>query len=284
MKRTVFTLFLLVTCASLFIVLIADLQDYFEIRKSRSTVAVPQSERTVEEVVATVGPAVVAVNTREQEVFRMVPSDPFLRFFGGGRDILREREGIGSGVIFDENGYILTSNHVVGSAREIEVTLADGQRYPAVVCGKDNESDIAVIKIDEKGLPVVSFGDSAGLQVGQWVLAFGNPFGTASHSAQPTVTLGVVSALHRNLATGGGYVYSNLIQTDAAINIGNDGGPLVDLGGRVIGINTFIVTSAGASIGMGFAIPIDSFRGRIDDLKGRQGLQRFWKSDDGNNR
>jgi S1-C subfamily serine protease len=267
MKRYVLLLVLMVACASALIILVDSLQLDFQ-KPVQTTVKLGVGvEKSVEEVVSEVGPAVVAITTKETGLVHPLFEEPVLRFFGGGEDVLAEREGIGSGVIFDPEGYVLTSDHVIRRAKEIQVTLADGRSRRAAVCGRDASLDIAVIKVNEEGLHVAHFGDSKNLSVGQVALAFGNPFGTALGDSQPSVTLGVVSALHRNLTVGGNRYYGNLIQTDAAINVGNDGGPLVDLSGYVIGINTLIVSSAGASTGVGFAIPINAIKGRLDTLK-----------------
>jgi S1-C subfamily serine protease len=267
MKRYVLLLVLMVACASALIILVDSLQ--LDFQKPVQTTVKPGVgvEKSVEEVVREVGPAVVAITTKETGLVHPLFEEPVLRFFWGGEDVLAEREGIGSGVIFDPEGYVLTSDHVIRRAKEIQVTLADGRSRRAAVCGRDASLDIAVIKVNEEGLHVAHFGDSKNLSVGQMALAFGNPFGTALGDSQPSVTLGVVSALHRNLTVGGNRYYENLIQTDAAINVGNDGGPLVDLSGYVIGINTLIVSSAGASTGVGFAIPINAIKGRLDTLK-----------------
>jgi len=158
--------------------------------------------------------------------------------------------GQGSGFIFSKDGYILTNNHVVSGADKVMVKLQDGREYTATTIGTDPHSDIAVIKIDAKDLPVVALGDSDRLEVGEWVLAIGNPFGL-SH----TLTAGIVSAKGRSSL--GLADYENFIQTDAAINPGNSGGPLVNLDGEVIGINTAIFTRNGGYMGIGFAIPIN---------------------------
>ncbi len=185
----------------------------------------------------------------------------FKEFFGPMPEYNRKRkiEGLGSGFIIDKNGYILTNEHVVDEADEIEITLPDGRKFMAEVVGTDKRSDIAVLKIKGKNLPVVTLGDSDKLRKGQWVIAIGNPFGNVVNNPDPTVTVGVVSALHRSLSMGGlnGRFYGNLIQTDAAINKGNSGGPLLNLDGEVVGINTLIFSTSGGSQGIGFAIPIN---------------------------
>jgi S1-C subfamily serine protease len=172
-------------------------------------------------------------------------------------------EGAGSGFLIDEKGYILTNFHVVGDAQSIEVILGDQSRYPAKFIGADQRNDVALIKIDAKGkhLTALSLGDSTSLQVGQKVLAIGNPFGF-----QSTLTTGVISALGRTVQTSQTTFIDEAIQTDAAINRGNSGGPLIDSRGEVIGINSAIYTPSGTTAGIGFAIPINSAKRIAHDL------------------
>jgi serine protease Do len=170
-------------------------------------------------------------------------------------------------VIIDSEGYILTNDHVVRGADSVTVTLPDGREFPGEIRGTDYRSDLAIVKINAKNLPVAELGDSDRIQSGQWVVAIGNPFGWAVGGSEPTVTVGVVSALHRSLRVGrSDRDYSDLIQTDAAINPGNSGGPLVDLDGRVIGINVAIFSTTGGYQGIGFAIPINTARAILADL------------------
>src|ERR1035437_7382607 len=195
-------------------------------------------------------------------------NDPFWRrFFGDqfgqqmpNRQLSPPRQhGLGSGVIVTKDGYVLTNNHVVDNAGEVKVTLQDGREYTAKVIGRDPKSDIAVIKIDASNLPAVSMADSDKVQVGDIVLAIGNPFGVGQ-----TVTTGIVSATGRgNLGIED---YEDFIQTDAAINPGNSGGALVDVEGRLIGINTAIYSRTGGNYGIGFAIPSDLARNVMDSL------------------
>ena len=182
----------------------------------------------------------------------------FEEFFGSMPDREFDRMGLGSGVIIDEEGYILTNEHVVSSSDEIKVKLSDGREFDAEIKGSDKRSDLAVIKIDAKNLPVARMGDSSDLKIGEWVVAIGNPFGFAIENPEPTVTVGVISALDRYIPALGARdrSYDDLIQTDAAINPGNSGGPLVDLDGKIIGINTAIITTTGGYQGLGFAIPV----------------------------
>ncbi|MBN1825162.1 MAG: Do family serine endopeptidase [Candidatus Eisenbacteria bacterium] len=186
--------------------------------------------------------------------------EQFFRFFGqprspwGGEEEMVQR-GLGSGVIATEDGYIITNNHVVADARDIAVLLSNGEEYEAEVIGADPKTDVAVIRIDAKGLPAARFGDSDALEVGEWVIAVGSPF---SQSLNHTVTTGIVSAKSRTAV--GLADYEDFIQTDAAINPGNSGGALVNLDGEVVGINTAIASRSGGSQGVGFAIPINMAR------------------------
>ncbi len=189
------------------------------------------------------------------------------------------RVGIGSGVIVDKDGYILTNEHVVGPAADILVTLPNGNEYHAKIVAVDYKADLAVIKINPKEeLVPAKLGDSDNVKIGQWVMAIGNPFGIAFHSAEPTLTVGIVSAVHRSLPAGmwRGRNYVDLIQTDAAINPGNSGGPLVNMDGEVIGINVAIVSPTGGSIGLGFAIPINAARRVIESAMSGKPLSYGW--------
>ena len=198
--------------------------------------------------------------------------DPFRRFFddffGGIPDREYKQVGLGSGVIIDPEGYILTNEHVIDEADKITVTLPDGREFKGEIKGQDARSDLAVIKINASNLPVASLGDSDNLKIGQWVVAIGNPFGFAMQNPEPTVTAGVISALHRSLGRvlSRNRDYNDLIQTDAAINPGNSGGPLVNLKGEVVGINVAIFSTSGGYQGVGFAIPINHAKKNISRL------------------
>ena len=183
----------------------------------------------------------------------------FEDFFGGIPEKEFKQQGLGSGVIIDKEGYILTNEHVVANADKITVTLPNGSEFKAEVKGVDTRSDLAVIKISGRGFSAAALGDSDALKIGQWVVAIGNPFGFAIQNSEPTVTVGVVSALHRSLGKmlTRNRNYTDLIQTDAAINPGNSGGPLVNLKGEIVGINAAIVSTTGGYQGLGFAIPIN---------------------------
>ena len=218
-----------------------------------------------------VGPSVVNVATTQIRKTAQGGPGPFddddpmsqfwQRFFGGRIPRGPQRQnGLGSGFIIDRNGTILTNYHVVDGAQKISVTLSDGKSYDAKVIGKDQKTDIAVIKIDAgHDLPAVTLGDSDHLEVGEWVMAIGNPFGL-----DHTVTSGIVSAKGRQIGAG---PYDNFIQTDASINPGNSGGPLINLRGEVVGINTAIFSQSGGNIGIGFAIPTNSIKEVLPQLR-----------------
>ena len=198
------------------------------------------------------------------------PFEDFFRdFFGEMPEREYKQQGLGSGVIVDGDGSILTNYHVVENADKITVSLPDGRKFNGVVKGADPRSDLAIVKINSKeSLPVARLGDSESVQIGQWSIAIGNPFGFFVDSAEPTLTVGVISALHRSLpgTARTGRLYADLIQTDAAINPGNSGGPLVNINGEVIGINVAIFSTTGGYQGIGFAIPINSAKAIIGDL------------------
>jgi serine protease DegQ len=195
-------------------------------------------------------PAVVSVYTTKEIAARQSNNPLFEHFFGPFWQGRPERvSSLGSGVIASADGYVLTNHHVVQAADEISVSLPDSRRFDAKVIGADPETDLAVLKIDAPKLPVISFGKADALEVGDVVLAIGNPFDVGQ-----TVTMGIVSALGRNNL--GINRFENFIQTDAAINQGNSGGALVDSNGNLVGINSVIYSSSGGSVGIGFAIPI----------------------------
>jgi len=196
----------------------------------------------------------------------------FRRFFDNFLNEIPEREmrrvGLGSGVIINSQGYILTNAHVVAEADKITVILSDGREFKAEIKGVDERSDMAVIKINAVDLPVAKLGDSDKVKIGQWVVAIGNPFGFALQNPEPTVTAGVISALHRSLRglDSTGRDYNDLIQTDAAINPGNSGGPLVNFDNEVVGINVAIFSTSGGYQGLGFALPINNAKRIISRL------------------
>jgi len=190
-------------------------------------------------------------------------TDPFEYFFGRSFDMQPQpRSGTGSGVIYTSDGYILTNNHVVEFADEFEVTLHDNREFKARLIGRDENTDMAVIKIDAKELPAIEIGNSDDVRVGEWALAVGNPFDLTS-----TVTAGIISAKGRDInIIKGGKAIESFIQTDAAVNPGNSGGALVDVNGRLIGINSAIATPTGVFAGYSFAIPVNLVKRIADDL------------------
>jgi serine protease Do len=235
----------------------------------------------ITETVEKVSPAVVGINVIEireyRDPFFSFFDDPFFkRFFGDRGTYNREVKGLGSGYIISPDGYIVTNDHVAGNATEITVTLTDGRNYDAKVIGSDLASDICLIKIDGDDLPFVKRGNSEDVIIGEWVIALGNPFGLFELNDKPTVTVGVISATGMNLEPINDRYYINMLQTDAAINGGNSGGPLVNSIGEVIGMNTLIFTAGGASgsIGLGFAIPINKVKSIIDELKEKGKVDR----------
>ncbi|MBT9488259.1 MAG: trypsin-like peptidase domain-containing protein [Rubrivivax sp.] len=215
-------------------------------------------------------PAVVSIVASKAVRDNPHAQDPAFRFFFGERGPQNAPQtGLGSGVIVSPEGYLLTNHHVVAGADEIEVRLADGRQAAARLIGSDPETDLAVLKLDLPALPVVSLGDATALQVGDIVLAIGNPFNVGQ-----TVTAGIVSALGRTRL--GLSTYENFIQTDAAINPGNSGGALVDTQGHLVGINTAIFSRDGGSLGIGFAIPVDTARQVLDALVRDGEVARGW--------
>lgn len=175
---------------------------------------------------------------------------------------------LGSGVIVSSSGLIVTNYHVIEQADDVFVTLSDGRELPATVVAADSVLDLAILKVSGTDLPAIKMGDSDDLMVGEWVLAMGNPFGNLIGDPHPTVTVGVVSALKRSFRSGGPSpkVYQDMIQTDAAINPGNSGGALVNVAGELVGINTFIVSRSGGSIGIGFAIPVNRVKALVEEI------------------
>ena len=216
-------------------------------------------------------PAVVSITASKAPARNPHSGDPWFQFFFGdrGREMQEAQVGLGSGVIVSPEGYLLTNNHVIEGADEIEVQLADSRHARAQVVGTDPETDLAVLKISLDKLPVITFGSIDALQVGDVVLAIGNPFGVGQ-----TVTSGIVSALGRNQL--GINTFENFIQTDAAINPGNSGGALVDANGHLLGINTAIYSRSGGSLGIGFAIPVSTARQVMDGLIRDGVVTRGW--------
>ena len=229
------------------------------------------SRRTaITNAVREVAPAVVSVNVIQTQRVRAPSADPFFEYFFGRRH-MRERQvqGVGSGFVISPDGYIVTNDHVAGDATEITVSFPDGKTLPAERVGTDPASDLALLKVDpEESLPYLSFAQEGRPLVGEWVIALGNPFGLFE-ATEPTVTVGVVSAVGRDLQSQGQteHLYRDMIQTDAAINQGNSGGPLVNALGNVIGVNTAIYSEGGGSVGLGFAVPAARAQRIIGELR-----------------
>ncbi|MEY4490985.1 MAG: hypothetical protein RLY41_791 [Pseudomonadota bacterium] len=215
-------------------------------------------------------PAVVSIATTQANApAHPLQNDPWFRFFYGDREDEAPQQGLGSGVIVSPEGYILTNNHVIEGAAEIQVTLSDSRHAVAQVIGTDPETDLAILRINLDRLPVIALGNSDSAQVGDRVLAIGNPFGVGQ-----TVTSGIVSALGRNQL--GINTFENFIQTDAAINPGNSGGALVDVNGHLIGINTAIYSRSGGNMGIGFAIPVSTARQVLEGIVRDGQVTRGW--------
>ncbi len=214
-------------------------------------------------------PAVVSIIATRMARRHPLADDPRLRFFFPEGAVQQQQVGLGSGVIVSPEGYLLTNHHVIDGAIDIEVQLADGRATRATVVGSDLETDIAVLRIELDRLPAITLGDVRSLQVGDAVLAIGNPFNVGQ-----TVTAGIVSALGRNSASASRF--QNFIQTDAAINPGNSGGALVDVQGHLVGINTAIFSRTGGSLGIGFAVPVDTARHVMEQLVAGGVVRRGW--------
>ena len=232
-----------------------------------------QRQTAITRAVEHVAPAVVSINVIEVRQVRVrdpFAGDPFYEyFFGQRRSQVREQQvqGVGSGFVISPDGYIVTNDHVAGNAAKITVSFPDGRELPAELVGTDPESDVALVKVEpEEPLPYLAFTESEDLFVGEWAIALGNPFGLFE-AAEPTVTVGVISAVGRDFAPQEGRVFRDMIQTDAAINRGNSGGPLVNALGEVIGVNTFIFSQSGGSVGIGFATPAWRVQRIVEELR-----------------
>lgn len=236
-----------------------------------------------------VTPAVVGINVIQ--VKKYTQRSPFNMQDPLWRDLFPELfndriyqkkvESLGSGFLISSDGYLVTNEHVVQDATTIVVTLPGGERHNAKIVGTDHVSDVALLKIDGKDFPFIKLGESSNLIIGEWVIALGNPFGLFEINDQPTVTAGIVSAVNRDWGkTESNRLYLDMIQTDAAINHGNSGGPLVNALGEAIGMNTFIYTGnryQEGSVGIGFAIPVDRIKNVVNQIKNKGGIDRnYW--------
>lgn len=248
--------------------------------KTEKNEQVSQDRQTaVTRAIGKVSPAIVGINVEEvREVRDPFMNDPFFRQFFG--DVGPQRQtvrGLGSGYIISEDGYILTNDHVAGNATKISVTLTTGETVEAKLIGSDAVTDVALLKINKSGLPYVTLGNSDNNIIGEWVIALGNPFGLFEINDKPTVTVGVISALNMKVQAEGNRSYKDMIQTDASINSGNSGGPLINVDGEVIGMNTIIYTGSQfsqGSIGVGFAISINRVKKILEELKSGGKIER----------
>ena len=235
-------------------------------------------ETAITHAVEVATPAIVSINVIELQRQRIIVRDPFEdflrdpffgRFFSERQSKIIERrvQNLGSGFVISPDGYIVTNHHVAGNATKVTVSLTDGQTLDAELIGADKATDLALLKVSsEEPLPYLDFSDSSGPIVGEWAIALGNPFGLFE-AAAPSVTVGVVSAADRDLGSEDGRIYHDMIQTDAAINRGNSGGPLINALGKVIGVNTAIYSESGGSVGLGFAVPAKKVQRIIDELR-----------------
>jgi serine protease Do len=259
-----------------------------QVAQNAPTAMVPRAGAPISfaDLAARLAPAVVNISTKQRvPVRRQVdPFEEFFRRFGGqvpqgqgqGDDAnpqTREAGSLGSGFIISADGYVVTNNHLIqgvngtGTVDSVTVILADRKEYPARIVGRDTASDLALLKIEGSNFPYVNWGDSTKARVGDWIVAIGNPYGLGG-----TVTAGIISALHRGGFSGG--AYDRYIQTDAAINMGNSGGPMFDMQGNVIGINSALISPTGASVGIGLAIPAEAAKPVIEALRRGQRPER----------
>lgn len=231
-------------------------------------------QNAITRAVARVSPAVVGINVIEVREYsdpfsRLFGDDPWMRRFFGDRTYRQQVKGLGSGFMISPDGFIVTNDHVAGNATQITVTLTSGIKLEAKLIGSDPVSDVALLKVDGKDLPYLNLGNSDEIVIGEWAIAFGNPFGLFEINDKPTVTVGVVSSTGMNLGRVENRFYRDMIETDAAINGGNSGGPLVNSLGDVIGMNTLIFTGGQSTtfVGYGFAIPINKVKRIVAELK-----------------
>jgi len=244
-------------------------------------------QNSITRAIKILAPAVVGINVTQVREYRrrspLTTPDPLLREFFPelfkDYHYQQQVESLGSGFVISSDGYILTNEHVVENAKEIIITMTDGEKTEAEIVGTDPKSDVALLKINLDSLQFAKLGNSDDVILGEWAIAVGNPFGLFEINNKPTVTVGVISALNRDFYEMDGRIYQDMIQTDASINHGNSGGPLCNALGEVIGMNTFILNDdrGEGSVGIGFAIPINRISRLIDELKTKTTIDRdFW--------
>lgn len=275
MNKTIYKLFLI----TLFLI---PFTLFGQSARDESNNSITNSRKNIlTETVAKVSPAVVGINVTEIRQYQNLFSNPFLddsffRQFFGDQTTKQKVKSLGSGILVSSDGYIITNDHVAGSASETVVTLTNGKQYNAKTIGSDPVSDICLLKIEGENFPHIPFGNSEDAIIGEWVIALGNPFGLFEINDKPTVTVGVISATGMNLDPVQNRYYLNMLQTDAAINGGNSGGPLVNSIGELIGMNTIIYTAGGnsGSIGLGFAIPVNKIKRIMEELKSKGKIER----------
>ncbi len=239
-------------------------------------------QNSITRAVFKISPTVVGINViavqqvQYRDPFSQYFDDPFFKQFFGDRTFKQEVKGLGSGFIISADGYIVTNDHVAGNATDITVTLVGGKQMKAKLIGTDPTSDVCLLKVDGTRLPSVNMGNSDDVMIGEWAIALGNPFGLFEINDKPTVTVGVVSSTGMKLGQLENRFYRDMIETDAAINGGNSGGPLVNSAGDVIGMNTLIYTGGQSNtyIGYGFAIPINKIKKIVAELKQKGKVSR----------
>ena len=279
-SRPVLTVIAVIAISSAIFLLNGDNSSGKSIYENSNSIS-SERENIITRTVAKISPAIVGINVTEvrqvnNPFFNPFFNDPFFQQFFGDQSYSQEVKGLGSGFLISTDGYILTNDHVAGNAKKITVTLTDGRHFDAKVIGTDKVSDVCLLKIEESKLPFLKLGNSSDIIIGEWSIALGNPFGLFDVNDKPTVTVGVISATGMNLEPVEDRFYLDMIQTDAAINGGNSGGPLVNSLGDVIGMNTIIYStgSGKGSIGLGFAIPINKVKKIVDELKVKGEIDR----------
>ncbi len=243
-------------------------------RQSQAGDVALSRQNAITRAVARVSPAVVGINVIEireyqDPFYRFFGDDPWMRRFFGDRTVRQQVKGLGSGFLISPDGYIITNDHVAGNATQITVTMTNGERLPAELVGTDPVSDVALLKVKGNNLPYLSLGNSDEIIVGEWAIALGNPFGLFEINDKPTVTVGVISSTGMNLGRVDNRFYRDMIETDAAINGGNSGGPLVNSAGEVVAMNTLIYTGGQSNtyVGYGFGIPINKIKRIVAELR-----------------